>query len=231
MSTRCNILVGDEMFYHHTDGYPGGVGVELARYLSGMKVRKGKYDAALHAVVMGLRRGDLGPEYEYEGRNQEPHGDIDYLYRVTCDSTGLHLLCTDLNGGEYSYDTLEFALTEDGNSVNLIPVSTSGRRLSKSSDPLVDEIIVILNSSPTTYKEILGPHWTAFDTDRKRDWLINTDKEVIYDALASLRYRIEQGKESPNVSSYRVRKAMKDLKGRNDWGPRRWRSTISTTAP
>ena len=34
MSTRCNILIGDRQFYHHWDGYPDGVGADLAYFIA-----------------------------------------------------------------------------------------------------------------------------------------------------------------------------------------------------
>lgn len=34
MGTRSNIIVGNQQFYHHWDGYPEGVGADLAYFLA-----------------------------------------------------------------------------------------------------------------------------------------------------------------------------------------------------
>lgn len=82
MSTRCCIYLkqGDEtvaQFYHHHDGYPGGVGRELAELLD-------------HTVPMPAEKyiealGRFDASYEYEP-DQTQHGDLDYEYDIDLDA-------------------------------------------------------------------------------------------------------------------------------------------------
>ena len=89
MSTRCNIIVKDETgnriyLYHHSDGYPEGVGTDLAHWA---KTRNwGKYCNSAHHIATALLKGLPSPFYGYEDRDYELtsglHGDIDYFYIV-----------------------------------------------------------------------------------------------------------------------------------------------------
>lgn len=84
MSTRCNVIVKENdgkffQLYHHHDGYPEGVGVDLEEYIKQMDD---------DCLVDGKKFVDFlcdpkhDDEYEYEGTNVCPHSDIEYLYII-----------------------------------------------------------------------------------------------------------------------------------------------------
>lgn len=84
MSTRCNVIIKERsgkffQLYHHHDGYPEGVGADLEDYIEQM---------GNDCLVDGKKFSDFlcdpkrDDEYEYEGTNICPHGDIEYLYIV-----------------------------------------------------------------------------------------------------------------------------------------------------
>lgn len=84
MSTRCNVIIKERsgklfQLYHHHDGYPEGVGIGLEEYIEQMDNE---------CLVDGKKFSDFlcdperDDEYEYEGTNICPHGDIEYLYIV-----------------------------------------------------------------------------------------------------------------------------------------------------
>ena len=83
MSTRCNVIVkeNDSKFfqlYHHYDGYPEGVGVDLENYIKEMDSEQLE-DGKKFCDFLSNPSRDT---YEYEGTNIHPHGDIEYLYVV-----------------------------------------------------------------------------------------------------------------------------------------------------
>lgn len=84
MSTRATILVKNEGItiahvYHHYDGYPEGLGVELAEHLPNIK-NWHPVELAKELVEKGIGK-DKGFEY-----TTCIHGDEDFIYVIDCDS-------------------------------------------------------------------------------------------------------------------------------------------------
>lgn len=80
MSTRCNIVVRDSkrqyILYHHHDGYPEGVGIDLWNRFSD-KLGNTRYDAI--NVVNELLKDKEDDDYEL---THGLHSDIEYLYEI-----------------------------------------------------------------------------------------------------------------------------------------------------
>ncbi len=106
MSTRSNILIGNEQFYHHWDGYPEGVGQDLAYFLANinaghLKAWNGSLEKLAEYVRYNGIPGRLGTDrgvdkaYEYE---PEPglHGDIEFLYLIQGKPGHYKLYCVDV---------------------------------------------------------------------------------------------------------------------------------------
>lgn len=97
MSTRCNIIVccndgTTHQFYHHCDGYPEGVGVELCDAFSdAMKSREG--DEAIDHMSVMQKLSEDNRSYEYEGEVMSPHGDIEFLYTIESIEDGIRITC------------------------------------------------------------------------------------------------------------------------------------------
>ena len=88
MATRCNIIVGDRQFYHHWDGYPDGVGADLAYFVANINASsdppslKAIADGISESGVIGrLHTGD-GRDRSYEPEEFGLHSDIEYLYLI-----------------------------------------------------------------------------------------------------------------------------------------------------
>lgn len=84
MSTRCNVIIkeqSDKFFqlYHHHDGYPEGVGMNLEEY---MEIMPDECFTDGEKFADFLCDPRLHDEYEYEGTNICPHSDIEYLYII-----------------------------------------------------------------------------------------------------------------------------------------------------
>ncbi len=103
MSTRCNVLIGDRQFYHHNDGYPGGVGADLAYWLANRRSHGATEEGLANELGYGipgrLANTIYGRDESYE---EEPadglHWDIEYLYIVTSDGPhGARLFCVDVD--------------------------------------------------------------------------------------------------------------------------------------
>lgn len=87
MSTRCNIILQDDnaakriYLYHHHDGYPEGVGSDLAHYIAEWNKL---YFYAIEEYANRLIKGEQSPFYEKvddEYRlTRGLHGDIEFLY-------------------------------------------------------------------------------------------------------------------------------------------------------
>lgn len=105
MSTRCNVLIGRHQFYHHWDGYPEGVGADLAYFIANVNAGylEGWSDTIdrlaefveKHGVIGRLGScggGDRGYEAEQFGL----HGDIEFLYIVTGGPGDYRLFCVDV---------------------------------------------------------------------------------------------------------------------------------------
>ena len=84
MSTRSNIIITDRgarhFLYHHHDGYPEGVGVQLQKCA---KQWFDKYSFPWASLIANkLIKDEMGlNDKEYE-ITTDVHGDIDYLYVV-----------------------------------------------------------------------------------------------------------------------------------------------------
>lgn len=88
MSTRAHIRIiegeGQILLYHHSDGYPSGVGSELKEYLS-----KFKYGWYAETIARGLvTMIDKWKQFPYEPAICL-HGDEEYVYVIDCDSKKL----------------------------------------------------------------------------------------------------------------------------------------------
>ena len=100
MSTRCCVKVvkhfenktAEVMIYHHHDGYPEGVGVDLVKR---SKKWKGPFQDRkewdIDDVVNSLIK-DQTDEYEYTAYN---HCDIEFLYTIDCDT--MTIKCNECN--------------------------------------------------------------------------------------------------------------------------------------
>lgn len=93
MSTRCNVIVkaGNQeiMFYHHCDGYPDGVGIDLAERME--RVMENKWHDADDFL------DDLVKDADYNFSTVcGLHGDIDYLYKV--DYNAKTIICHPVRG-------------------------------------------------------------------------------------------------------------------------------------
>lgn len=92
MSTRCcievvqtfgngegeNKIARECMLYHHHDGYPEGVGMDLKRRFKPQTTFKSGWD--IDCIVNELIK-DQEDEYEFTAFK---HGDIEYLYVINC---------------------------------------------------------------------------------------------------------------------------------------------------
>jgi len=92
MSTRSSIIITSVIerkaayLYHHCDGYPGGVGVDLAeKYKDIIESTEGKvtFNALLDRVTMDS-------DFENEGSDGGIHGDIEYLYIMDIEAQAVH---------------------------------------------------------------------------------------------------------------------------------------------
>jgi len=105
MSTRCNILIGRNQFYHHWDGYPDGVGADLAHFIA--NVNAGylpKWGDSLDHLAEFVRSNGIigrlgscgGSDRAYEAERYGLHGDIEFLYIVTGKPGDYRLYCVDV---------------------------------------------------------------------------------------------------------------------------------------
>ena len=96
MSTRCNIIVKDDenkvYLYHHHDGYPSGVGVDLLKKFY-KRFKDGNY-IYMEDVVNELIKDKNDDEYEY---TTGLHGDIEYVYEIDTSARTI-------KGYEYNYN-------------------------------------------------------------------------------------------------------------------------------
>lgn len=96
MSTRCNILIKQQhlqvCLYHHMDGYPEGVGMELAGIFKKNFTAKEEKGRLLwfEDVVNDLIKNHKGYEY-----CAALHGDIEYLYTIDLDRK--KIVCEEVN--------------------------------------------------------------------------------------------------------------------------------------
>ena len=85
MSTRCNIIIkkftNEVVLYHHYDGYPRGVGIDLVRMFEDDFKKSSKI--YIDDVVNKLIKNEDDKGYEW---TTGLHGDIEYLYTIDCDA-------------------------------------------------------------------------------------------------------------------------------------------------
>ena len=101
MSTRCNIIIKDARYgdgrvilYHHCDGYPEGVGVQLRKVLACYNGEHFPTEGrAVYSIANRLVKDQTGlNDKEYEITTCV-HSDIDFLYEITFDYEGSTLKC------------------------------------------------------------------------------------------------------------------------------------------
>ena len=108
MSTRCNIILGNTQFYHHSDGYPSGVGAELARFIANLNARNIPWeyrlfsgDTDLDEIVGAAAYHGLltakGFDKSYVAEPFGLHWDIEYLYIADGELGKIKLYCLDVN--------------------------------------------------------------------------------------------------------------------------------------
>lgn len=112
MSTRCNVIIRQQgvqvVLYHHHDGYPEGVGMDLIeRFGKNFRDEKAHVLSLSYAVNALIK--DQNDEYEWCLRL---HGDIEYLYTVDLERKTIVCEAVD-NWDEFkitdTIDMLEFA--------------------------------------------------------------------------------------------------------------------------
>lgn len=85
MSTRCNIIItgyareSKIYLYHHSDGYPSGVGADLAEFLNENVCKKHEKWYSEGIATKLVKRADA--RYEC---SMGLHSDIEYLYVIDC---------------------------------------------------------------------------------------------------------------------------------------------------
>lgn len=133
MSTRCNIIVmtedGDNyQFYHHCDGYPEGVGIELVAMAQVAELTtKSDYNVFAGGRIYSeelvenflniIRKSE---SYEDEGEIEKPnynklHGDIEYLYVVKINIGGIKVIFREWNGFDDENDKIAIIKLNEGN--------------------------------------------------------------------------------------------------------------------
>ncbi len=100
MSTRATILIKSKRnkqeirIYHHTDGYPEGIGVKLKEFLNG----KPYWD--VEDIANDLVKGKCCDDIYYEITTSQ-HGDEEYAYLIDCDEK--QLKCYELGFNVYEW--------------------------------------------------------------------------------------------------------------------------------
>lgn len=98
MSTRASIIVCDQTgkrlyIYHHTDGYPDGVGQDLKDFLETYtKASDSTWDC--YDITMKILA--LGEDYE---NATSIHGDVEYKYIISTDRAAITLTVEDCTTG------------------------------------------------------------------------------------------------------------------------------------
>ena len=102
MSTRANIVLDSNRYnriwlYHHWDGYPSGLGVNLMNFLADKSGKDAGYNEWYHDSIYlanQLIKDKDDDGYELTGGQ---HGDIDYLYKIDTGSRTIwaYEVCSD----------------------------------------------------------------------------------------------------------------------------------------
>lgn len=98
MNTRCNVIIkkDDNKFfqlYHHHNGFPDGVGVDLEEYIKQMnKDCLSDGEKFVNFLCDPLHQD----EYEFEGTKIDLHNDIDFLYFIDLQKHKIYCYSFDL---------------------------------------------------------------------------------------------------------------------------------------
>ena len=113
MSTRCEIFIKQNLgkgnlkvvkLYHHHDGYPEGVGLDLLRRSKKWGKKGWNIDEITNALIK-----DIKDEYEFTAFN---HIDIDYAYFINCDNMTIKCFRATYDYNETAGETLLRTLEE-----------------------------------------------------------------------------------------------------------------------
>ena len=170
MNTRATIKIkrGDELIrvYHHSDGYPEGIGVDLKNYLDGLH-NWNPDRIANHLVKNGLpnlyNSNVIDKSYEV---TISQHGDEEYGYLIDCDNR--QLKCYAL--GWDKYDWKEDKLVEIPSN-DIKDMDNENKKIA------------------TPYTDEAGKQWVhvqAGDLDFLLDIHNLTDKDMTYDEAMQL---------------------------------------------
>lgn len=83
MATRCPVkLIGlndneIQYFYHHFDGYPKGVGLDIKEYLEDKEVWE------FNKIICDINAGFIGADPTYD-MSKQIQGDENYIYLINC---------------------------------------------------------------------------------------------------------------------------------------------------
>jgi hypothetical protein len=106
MSTRATIIVKERntkaWMYHHSDGYPMGVGRNLKNFL---KERRWWYlsDIVTDLIKHGTTQPDGWKDDGYEFTTCQ-HGDVEYTYEIDCDKKTLRCFALGENKMNFTHE-------------------------------------------------------------------------------------------------------------------------------
>lgn len=105
MSTRANIVIKKgndfQQMYHHHDGYPSGVGIELQEFTQEI-LRDEKKDELLQSPLsLAQALAKMDNSYELED-TLNLHSDIEYLYVIDMDMEVVY--CYSVENWDYNSD-------------------------------------------------------------------------------------------------------------------------------
>lgn len=87
MSTRATIKIKEgnceQYIYHHHDGQPSGIGVELKNFLNGLKPFQWDIEIIVNRLLKGWMSMNGHVDNGYEWTTCQ-HGDEEYAYLIDC---------------------------------------------------------------------------------------------------------------------------------------------------
>jgi hypothetical protein len=111
MSTRATILIKSKRrneevrIYHHCDGYPDGIGIDLKAYIKTISSLKLPHWDVYH-IANDLIKGQCGMVGNRRDNGYEltpcQHGDEEYAYLIDCDAKTL--TCYAVGWDEFEWD-------------------------------------------------------------------------------------------------------------------------------
>lgn len=146
MSTRCHIVIKKQdsytvYVYHHCDGYPSGVGSDLAQMLKDYKSN----DWTPISLANYIENTDSSYRID-----DSIHGDEDYIYEINCDLMTLKCYyADDYDEESENEDSIEIPGNIDFSIYNTSPQPISQTSTSVYFDTLVKTTCAIL-SNPST---------------------------------------------------------------------------------